>query len=68
MKADPDPDRASTGQKPVAWVIPYRAEVTRRKAVMNSVVCPVRIATISTLISQKAMNGEIKSREYLIVV
>ncbi len=66
-KADPAPDSASADQKPMTWSIPYLAEVTRRNAVMNSVVCPVRMAAISTFIAQKTRNGDIKKRAYFAV-
>jgi hypothetical protein len=51
-KAEPAPDTARTDHRPISFVMPYLAEVTIRKAVMNSVECPVMIDTINTRISQ----------------
>ena len=52
----------------MAWEMPYLVEVTRIKAVINSVECPVRMATINTRISQKAMNGEMNIRVYRVTL
>ena len=68
IKADPAPDKAKAGQKLMAWVMPYLAEVTRMKAEMNSVVCPATIETVKTLITQKTMNGEIRMRAYFMAL
>ncbi len=61
MKTKPAPPAAAADHTLKLWVAPCRVDTTNRNEVINSVVCPVRTATINTRTSHNAAKGERKS-------